>query len=115
MNTNAIIVDDEPNLVDYLAGKLAKLWPELTIAGTAHNGQDAIVLANEVQPDIAFLDIQMPNVSGLQVAEALPAKTKVVFITAYDEFAVDAFPTRCPRLSVKAGERYPTQTDYRSP
>ena len=91
MNTNAIIVDDEPNLVDYLAGKLAKLWPELTIVGTAHNGQNAIVLANEVQPDIAFLDIQLPNVSGLQVAEALPAKTKVVFITAYDEFAVDAF------------------------
>ena len=91
MNTSAIIVDDEPNLVDYLAGKLAKLWPELTIVGTAHNGQDAIVLANEVQPDIAFLDIQLPNVSGLQVAEALPAKTKVVFITAYDEFAVEAF------------------------
>ena len=58
MNTSAIIVDDEPNLVDYLAGKLAKLWPELTIVGTAHNGQNAIVLANEVQPDIAFLDIQ---------------------------------------------------------
>ncbi len=91
MNTNAIIVDDEPKLVDYLDGKLAKLWPELTIAGIAHNGQNAIDLANEVQPDIAFLDIQMPNMSGLQVAEALPAKTKVVFITAYDEFAVDAF------------------------
>ena len=91
MNTNAIIVDDEPNLVDYLTGKLAKLWPELTIIGTAHNGQSAIALANEVQPDIAFLDIKLPNVSGLQVAEALPAKTKVVFITAYDEFAVDAF------------------------
>ena len=91
MNTNAIIVDDEPNLVDYLAGKLAKLWPELTIVGTAHNGQNAIALANELQPDIAFLDIQLPNVSGLQVAEALPVKTNVVFITAYDEFAVDAF------------------------
>ena len=76
MNTNAIIVDDEPNLVDYLAGKLAKLWPELTIVGTAHNGQNAIVLANEVQPDIAFLDIHLPNVSGLQVAEALPSENE---------------------------------------
>lgn len=91
MTSTAIIVDDEANLIDYMENKLAKLWPELTILGSAQNGRSAISLAQEAQPDIAFLDIHMPGLSGLQVAEALPANTRVVFVTAYDEFAVDAF------------------------
>ena len=91
MSRTAIIVDDEANLIDYLAGKLAVLWPELEILGTALNGRAAITLAEETQPDIAFLDIHMPGLNGLQVAEALPADTKIVFVTAFDEFAVDAF------------------------
>ena len=90
MNT-AIVVDDEQNLIDHLVGKLARLWPDLEILGTALNGRQAIALAAEVQPDIAFLDIHMPGLTGLQVAEALPADTRVVFITAFDEFAVQAF------------------------
>ena len=61
------------------------------IVGTANNGRSAIALAEEFDPDIAFLDIHMPGLSGLQVAEALPANTKIVFVTAYDEFAVKAF------------------------
>ena len=91
MTTTAIIVDDEATLITYLADKLQSLWPELEVVGTAVNGRQAIALATETQPDIAFLDIHMPGLSGLQVAEALPSETKIVFVTAYDEFAVDAF------------------------
>ncbi len=90
MNT-AIIVDDEQNLVDYLADKLARLWPELEVLGTANNGRQALALVKEEQPDVAFLDIHMPGLSGLQIAEALPQDTKVVFVTAFDQFAVEAF------------------------
>ena len=91
MTVTAIVVDDESTLVDYLVIKLGELWPELVIVGTANNGRSAIALAEEFDPDIAFLDIHMPGLSGLQVAEALPANTKIVFVTAYDEFAVKAF------------------------
>ena len=89
--TCAIIVDDEATLITYLADKLGRLWPDLEIGGTALNGRQALALAAEVQPDIAFLDIQMPGLSGLQVAQALPEHTKIVFVTAFDEFALQAF------------------------
>ena len=91
MEISAIIVDDEPNLVEYLQRKLAVQWPELRIAGIAHNGPDSVEVAHRVKPDIAFLDIRLPDMSGLEVAKALPTKTKIVFVTAYDEFAVEAF------------------------
>jgi DNA-binding LytR/AlgR family response regulator len=91
MNPTAIIVDDESTLITYLTNKLNKLWPELEILGSAVNGRQGIALAAEVQPDIIFLDIQMPGLSGLQVAQALAAEIKIVFVTAFDEFAVDAF------------------------
>ena len=91
MTVTAIVVDDESTLVDYLVIKLGELWPELVIVGTANNGRSAIALAEEFDPDIAFLDIHMPGLSGLQVAEALPANIKIVFVTAYDEFAIKAF------------------------
>jgi DNA-binding LytR/AlgR family response regulator len=89
--TSAIIADDEPLLVEYLAEKLEKLWPQLEIVGTASNGREAIELVQKTAADIAFLDVHMPGLSGLQVAEALPLGTRVVFVTAFDEFAVDAF------------------------
>jgi DNA-binding LytR/AlgR family response regulator len=91
MTVTAIVVDDESTLVDYLVNKLGELWPELVIVGTANNGRNAIALAEELDPDIAFLDIHMPGLSGLQVAEALPSSTRIVFVTAFDEFAVEAF------------------------
>ena len=91
MTVSAIIVDDEPNLVEYLQRKLASLWPELRIVGIAHSGPKSIEIANKVKPDIAFLDIRLPGISGLEVAKALPTKTQIVFVTAYDEFAVEAF------------------------
>lgn len=88
---SAIIVDDEAALISYLRAKLAAIWPELEIVGTAINGRQAIALCKEVQPDIAFLDIHMPGLNGLQVAEALPDETKIVFVTAYDQYALQAF------------------------
>ncbi|XOV84620.1 MAG: LytR/AlgR family response regulator transcription factor [bacterium] len=91
MRPTAIIIDDESTLISYLSNKLARLWPELEILGSAVNGRQGLALAAQVQPDIVFLDIQMPGLSGLQVAQALSADIKIVFVTAYDEFAVDAF------------------------
>lgn len=91
MSPTAIIIDDESTLISYLSNKLNKLWPELEILGSAVNGRQGLALAAEVQPDIVFLDIQMPGLSGLQVAQALSAEIKIVFVTAFDEFAVDAF------------------------
>lgn len=91
MNKSAIIVDDEPLLVEYLQSKLQKLWPELDIIGTAHNGRSALALATRAQPDVAFLDIHMPGLTGLQVAASLPTKTQIVFVTAFDDYAVEAF------------------------
>ncbi len=91
MTATAILVDDEENLLTSLGDKLTALWPELEILGTAQNGRQAIALARETQPDIAFLDIHMPGLSGLEVAEALPRDTRIVFVTAYDQFAVAAF------------------------
>ena len=91
MTVSAIIVDDEPNLVEYLERKLASLWPELRIVGIAHSGPQSIEIAHKLKPDIAFLDIRLPGISGLEVAKALPIKTQIVFVTAYDEFAVEAF------------------------
>ena len=88
---SAILVDDEQHLVEYLSRMLETLWPELELRGSAGNGRDAVALAADTQPDIAFLDIHMPGMSGLQVAEALPENTRIVFVTAFEEFAVEAF------------------------
>jgi len=87
----ALVVDDEPNLVDYLVSKLEMLWPELEVTGTANSGLEAITLAQRLKPDIVFLDIQMPGLNGLRVAEQLPTGTKIIFVTAFDQYAVEAF------------------------
>ncbi len=89
--TTALILEDEPLLAEQLRGKLGRLWPELEIVGMAAEGREALRLARESGADIAFLDIRLPGMSGLEVAAALPAHTKVVFVTAHDEFAVEAF------------------------
>jgi len=87
----AIIADDELNLAEDLRRRITRLWPELEIVAVLHDGvaaQQAMVTLN---PDIAFLDIQMPGMNGLEVARAAPSNCRVVFITAYDEHAVAAF------------------------
>ena len=71
--------------------RLAQAWPELVVVAEAENGAEALALAAEFQPDIAFLDIRMPVKDGLAVAEAIGDECHIVFVTAYDEYAVTAF------------------------
>ena len=87
----AVLVDDEANLTTHLQDKLQRLWPELNVLGCAANGRQALKLCTELQPDIVFLDIHMPGLSGLEVAVQLPPTTQIVFVTAYDEYALQAF------------------------
>ncbi|SEO29745.1 two component transcriptional regulator, LytTR family [Duganella sp. CF517] len=89
--TRALIADDEPHLAHYLRDQLQALWPELRIVHVARNGVDAAARIAELEPDLAFLDIQMPGLSGLEVAQGIEGQTRVVFVTAFDEFALQAF------------------------
>jgi len=89
--TTALIADDEPHLARFLREQLAALWPELQIVATARNGLEAAAAIDEHEPDLAFLDIRMPGLTGLEVAQGIEGSTRVVFVTAYDEFAVQAF------------------------
>jgi DNA-binding LytR/AlgR family response regulator len=87
----AIIADDEAALRDTLKRKLEVLYPEMVICGEACDGFAALELTRNLLPDIAFLDINMPGLSGIEVAKILPEKCLPVFITAHDEFALRAF------------------------
>ncbi len=87
----AIIADDEPRLAQYLQERLAILWPELEIVGIAGNGPEAQALIAREAPDIAFLDIRMPALTGLEVAQRADRDVRIVFVTAYDQYAVAAF------------------------
>ena len=87
----AIIADDEPRLAAFLAARLATLWPELEIVGVAANGPEAQAMLAAEAPDIAFLDIRMPGLTGLEVARSAAAHVHIVFVTAYNQYAVDAF------------------------
>jgi len=87
----ALIAEDEPLLRAQLRARLADAWPELTIAGEAENGEQALALIDETNPDVVFLDIRMPTLSGIEVARELGGRHHVVFVTAYDEYAVAAF------------------------
>lgn len=93
----ALIAEDEPILAATLAHSLTRLWPGLEVAATSPNGVDALARALDLKPDVLFLDIKMPGKTGLEVAEELaeawpgPAPFPlVVFVTAYDEFALAA-------------------------
>ena len=89
--TTALIADDEPHLSRALAAELQRLWPELELVHVARNGVEAAERIAALQPDLAFLDIQMPGLSGLEVAQGIEGSTRVVFVTAFDEYAVQAF------------------------
>ena len=91
MTIKAILADDEPNLTAYLQQRLNTLWPELEVVAVAANGTEALRQIDDFAPDIVFLDIKMPGLSGLEVAGRMDAKTHVVFVTAFDQYAVDAF------------------------
>ena len=87
----AVIADDEQHLANYLHERLTALWPELALVGIAKNGPEAVRLIDDENPAIVFLDIRMPGLTGLEVAARIDKKTHVVFVTAFDQYAVDAF------------------------
>jgi len=89
--TTALIADDEPHLAAYLKDQLLKLWPDLEIVAVARNGIEAAQEIERLRPELAFLDIKMPGLTGLEVAQGIEGRTEVVFVTAYDDYAVEAF------------------------
>ena len=98
MTITALIAEDEPLLRAALLDELAALWPAMSVVSQVDNGDDALSQIRQLQPSIAFLDIRMPGLSGIEVAQALAEDAEhddavplIVFVTAYSEFAVDAF------------------------
>ncbi|HEX4764338.1 MAG TPA: LytTR family DNA-binding domain-containing protein [Usitatibacter sp.] len=91
MNPTAVIADDEPLLRAGLRDALGEAWPELQIVAEAANGAEAVHAVREHQPAFAFLDIEMPVMNGLDAARAIGEAAHVVFVTAYDRYAVEAF------------------------
>jgi DNA-binding LytR/AlgR family response regulator len=93
---NALIADDEPLLALSLKTALGEAWPELDIAAVVPNGLEAVQAAERLRPDVAFLDIRMPGLDGLEAAAEIAdrmgdAAPAIVFVTAYDEYALRAF------------------------
>ena len=87
----AVIADDERLMREQIAARLKVAWPELAIVGEAANGREAVALVRSREPDIVFLDIRMPEMDGIEAARALAGLAHVVFVTAYDEYAIGAF------------------------
>lgn len=87
----AIIADDERLMRDQLRMRLQDAWPELQIVGEAKNGDEAVHLVGELKPDLTFLDIRMPGKTGMEAARDIGDRSLVVFVTAYDQYAVEAF------------------------
>lgn len=111
--TRALIAEDEPLLLQGLRDELAALWPELTIAAAVADGDSALQQALVLLPDLCFLDVRMPGLSGIEVAQALaedwPDTTPfpmLVFVTAYDQYALQAFDAQATDYLVK-----PVQAD----
>lgn len=90
---SAIVADDEPLLRQELRDLLGELWPELAILEEARDGVSALHAIEGKRPNVAFLDIRMPKMTGIEVAERVQGLTRVVFVTAYDEHAIAAFET----------------------
>jgi len=90
-SVTALIAEDEPLMRERLKEKLAEVWPELEVVAEAGDGHAAIEAFRALAPQIAFLDIRMPGLTGLDVAAAIGDECHVVFITAYDQYALKAF------------------------
>jgi DNA-binding LytR/AlgR family response regulator len=109
VRATALIADDEPLLREALRRQLASVWPELEIVAEARNGREAVRLFDERHPDICFLDVHMPGLSGVDAANHIGRRAHLVFVTAYDHYAVQAFaqgaldyllkPVEQPRLA----------------
>ena len=91
MSVQVLIADDEAHLAEHLRDRLAALWPGVDILPLAANGIDALRAINDEAPEVAFLDIRMPGLTGLELAGRIDTRTHVVFVTAFDQYAVEAF------------------------
>jgi DNA-binding LytR/AlgR family response regulator len=109
----AVLADDERLMREQLRARLAEAWPELQLVAEAKNGAEAVTLVAEHRPDIVFLDIRMPGLTGVEAAkqiaqmdvaddELLP---EIVFITAYDQYALEAFEQGVADYVLKPAER----------
>src|SRR5438270_6224542 len=87
----AIVAEDEAHLRDELCDTLAEVWPELVIKATARDGSEACEALQRYAPDVLFLDIEMPGKTGLEVAQFANGRCHIAFVTAYDNYAVEAF------------------------
>jgi DNA-binding LytR/AlgR family response regulator len=87
----ALIADDEPLLRDRLRGHLGRLWPELVVVAEARNGREAIELFEIHLPQVAFIDVHMPGIGGIDAARAIARRAEIVFVTAHEQYAVQAF------------------------
>jgi DNA-binding LytR/AlgR family response regulator len=101
----AVIADDERLMREQLRVRLAEVWPELQIVAEAKSGQEAVDAVREHRPDLVFLDIRMPGKTGLEAAREIGEACHVVFITAYNEYAVDAFESGAVDYVLKPAER----------
>jgi DNA-binding LytR/AlgR family response regulator len=101
----ALIADDEPLLREALRRQLADAWPELAVVAEARNGREAVRLFEELRPDICFLDVQMPGCSGVEAARQIGRRAHLVFVTAYDHYAVQAFAEGVLDYLIKPVER----------
>jgi len=97
----ALIADDEPLLRKSLTRLLADAWPELDVVAQARNGREALAQFEALQPDICFLDVHMPGLSGVQAARQIGRRAHLVFVTAYDQYAVQAFENEALDYLVK--------------
>ncbi|MEQ1518627.1 MAG: LytTR family DNA-binding domain-containing protein [Usitatibacteraceae bacterium] len=103
--TSALIAEDEPLMRERLVAALKSAWPELDPIHVAANGIEALKLWQAHRPDVAFLDIRMPGKTGLEVAAEIGDAAHLVFITAYDEYAVQAFQNGAVDYLLKPVER----------
>ncbi|MDH4289795.1 MAG: LytTR family DNA-binding domain-containing protein [Aquincola sp.] len=91
MTPTALVADDEPLLRQRLIAHLAHAWPELTVVAEARNGREAVELFEAHEPQVVFLDVHMPGMTGIEAARCMAHRTRIVFVTAYEQYAVQAF------------------------
>ena len=87
----ALIADDEPLLRERLIAMLARLWPDLAVVAEARNGREAVELFDQHTPEIVFLDVHMPGMNGIEAARCVGRRAQIVFVTAFENYAVEAF------------------------
>ncbi|MGE5098318.1 MAG: LytR/AlgR family response regulator transcription factor [Betaproteobacteria bacterium] len=102
---SALIADDEPLLRTTLTRLLGAAWPELEVVAQARNGREAVEMFEAMKPDICFLDVHMPGLSGVDAARMIGRRAHLVFVTAYDQYAVQAFEQGVLDYLVKPVER----------